>query len=138
MGARRSVAVASLVVCASACTSYRNVQPAQFIPQHNPDTVLVWTRDGEVTDLIGPRVDGDTLKGRVAGLSEVFAHPLNDIVTVQARGPDKRKTAFLVAGGVLVGGFLIDRIATTTTGSSTLGQAGVSPCLQAERRDNEC
>jgi hypothetical protein len=95
-----------LVLTGVGCTSVQRVQPSQFIPQHRPQFVWVTTTDSDVTTVVGPRIDGDTLRGTVAGLQERVAIPLTDILNVKAKAPDRAKTMILVTGGVVVGGAL--------------------------------
>ncbi|HXQ29744.1 MAG TPA: hypothetical protein VN848_10785 [Gemmatimonadales bacterium] len=99
----------------------RRVEPGQFIPSHKPELVSVWTRPDHVTFVSDPRIEGDTLIGTV--LSERWAVPLQDVVRVEARTSDPRRTALLVAGAAAsaVGVFLI---------SSSGRGAGRIPCLQ--------
>jgi len=103
--ATRGLAV-GLVLAGAACTSIQRIQPAQFIPQRRPESIMVWTADSDVTNVVKPQIDGDTLRGTVAGLQERVAIPLKDIVTATAKAPDGTKTAILVAGGAVVGGFV--------------------------------
>ena len=110
----REFAIA-LALTGLGCTSMRSVQPTQFIPQHNPQSILVTTSDSDVTNVVQPKIDGDTLRGTVAGLQERVAIPLKDILSVRAKAPDGTKTAFLVAGGVVVGGALAYFISQATS-----------------------
>ncbi|HXQ29186.1 MAG TPA: hypothetical protein VN848_07950 [Gemmatimonadales bacterium] len=96
--------VVGFVLTGVACTSMQRVQPDQFVPQHRPSIIQVTTSDSDVTTVVEPRIDGDTLRGTVAGLQERVAIPLKDIVVARAQAPDGMKTAVLVAGGVMVGG----------------------------------
>jgi len=93
-----------MVLTGVACTSVQRVQPTQFIPQHRPPFVLVTTKDSDVTNVVRPQIDGDTLRGTVAGLAERVAIPLNDILSVKANAPDGTKTAILLTAGAIVGG----------------------------------
>jgi hypothetical protein len=79
-----------------ACTSMQRVEPAQFIPQHNPEAVSVWTARRVVTIVTDPRVTGDTLSGEVLG--ERWAVALRDVVRVEARRPSPQRTVLLIAG----------------------------------------
>ncbi len=61
------IAVAGLFLIVSACTAVREVQPAQFIPQHGPALVWVTTTSSALVAVASPRIDGDTLRGMWAG-----------------------------------------------------------------------
>lgn len=84
------------VLLAVACTSVRPVQPAEYIPQHNPEVVWVTYTDNSFVPVERPTVTGDTLKGTWAGLSEPVTIPFNQIQVVQAKMPNGKKTALLV------------------------------------------
>jgi len=109
-----------LVLTGIGCTSIRRVQPLQFIPQHRPQFVWVTTTDSDVTLVVAPRIDGDTLRGTVAGLQEPVAIPLTDILSVKAKVPDHTKTAILFTGGVVVGG-AVTYMLTQRSGSAGPG-----------------
>ena len=110
--ASRALAI-GLVLAGVACTTVQRVQPTQFIPQHRPPFVLVTTKDSDVTNVVRPQIDGDTLRGTVAGLGERVAIPLSDIVNVKANAPDGTKTAILLTASAIASGatvyFLIQR-----------------------------
>ena len=97
-----------------ACSSVRPVlSPNTFIPQHQPD--VVWVNDpdqGEVFALSNPTMQGDTVVGTMAGMSEPMALPLKPQYTVLARQRDGGKTAQLVVAlglvtGLAVWGFIV-------------------------------
>ena len=95
------------------------VEPAEFIPQHNPRLVSVWTTRSRVTIVTDPAIQGDTLTGTV--LQEPWAVPLQDVLKVEAQTPDHTKTVLLLAGAAAsgVGLYLV----------STAGRgAGTIPC----------
>ena len=102
-----------------ACTGMRQIEPAQFIPAHKPESVSVWTTAHNVTVVSYPRIDGDTLRGVV--LTESWAMPLKDVVRVEAKEPDPTRTWLLVAGATAsaVGVYLF-----STSGHG----AGIVPC----------
>ncbi len=62
------VAVVGALLMVPACTAMREVQPAQFIPQHGPALVWVTTTSDAVIPVARPRIDGDTLRGLWIGL----------------------------------------------------------------------
>jgi hypothetical protein len=117
---RQALAFA-LVLATAACTGMRRVEPGQFIPVHKPDLVSVWTKPNDVTFVADPRIEGDSLIGVV--LQQRWAIPLKDIVRVEAKASDPRKTLLLVAGAAAsaVGVYLI---------SSAGRGGGTIPCLQ--------
>ena len=79
-----------------ACTSLQRVEPAQFIPEHKPDAVSVWTAARSVTIVTYPQVAGDTLSGEVLG--ERWAVALRDVVRVEATRSSPPRTGLLLAG----------------------------------------
>ncbi|HXQ28523.1 MAG TPA: hypothetical protein VN848_04575 [Gemmatimonadales bacterium] len=113
----KPVAIA-LALAAAACTSMQRVQPAQFIPAHNPNVVSVWSKN-HVTFVTDPQIAGDTLTGTV--LQVPWAVPLKDVDRVEARATDPTRTLLLFAGA-----------AASTVGlliMSTAGRgAGSIPC----------
>ncbi len=117
-----------LVLTGFACTSVRQVQPAEFIPQHHPQSVLVTTTDSDVTNVVAPRMDGDTLRGTVAGLQERVAIPLKDIVSVRAKTPDGMKTAILVTGSAILAGGLAYMILTAGNSNTAPTPGGAVLC----------
>ena len=104
--------VIGVALTAIGCTSIQRVQPAQFVPQRHPQSIMVTTTDSDVTNVMTPQIDGDTLRGTVAGLQERVAIPLKDIVTAMAKAPDGTKTAILVGGGVFVSGVVAYMLST--------------------------
>jgi hypothetical protein len=91
----RRLALTGLLLAAAACTSVRPVQPAEYIPQHNPETVWVTYTDKSFVPVDHPTVVGDTLKGMWAGLSEPVTIPFSQIQVVQAKMPNKKRTVML-------------------------------------------
>jgi hypothetical protein len=81
---------------ASACTSMQRVEPKQFIPQHKPPQVSVWTAPDTVLVVENPVIAGDSLVGVVFG--ERWGIPLKNVVRMEATAPDTRRTLFLLAG----------------------------------------
>jgi len=98
------VAAAGWLLAAAACTALREVQPAQFIPQHSPALVWVTTTYSAVVPVAQPRIEGDTLRGTWAGTEKPFAIPLQVIQSVQARTPARAQTVIMFATvGLVVG-----------------------------------
>ncbi len=98
------IASAGLFVALGACSSVRNVQPAQFIPQQKPQVVWVTGTDNSYVPVAAPEIVGDTLKGTWQGLAEPIVIPLNQIRTVQARMPDHKRTVILFTTLGLISG----------------------------------
>jgi hypothetical protein len=88
---------ASLLTACSltACSAIQRVNPAQFIPQHKPAVVSVWTVPDSLTVVSDPSVEGDTLRGVV--FDAPWAVPLKDVVRVEAEAPSPARTGLLVA-----------------------------------------
>jgi hypothetical protein len=104
----------ALVLATVACTSMQRVEPAQFIPDHKPDRVSVWTKPDSVTVVTNPRVEGDTLIGEV--LDGRWAMPLKDVVKVEAVSPDPTRTVLFAVGatGTVLGVYFLSRSAQGT------------------------
>ena len=117
------------IMAATACTSMQRVEPAQFIPAHNPEAVSVWTAPHRVTIVSDPQVVGDTLSGVVLG--DRWAMALKNIVRVEASLASPPRTALLVAGAAAsaVGFYLLSNGAKSS--ALPCGQ-GLSPFLQTE------
>jgi hypothetical protein len=110
------VAAVGLVLAVAACTTVRQVQPAQFIPQHTPALVWVTTTGDAVVPVARPHIDGDTLRGTWAGTDKPFAIPMQGIQSVQAKTPATARTVLVGATLGLATGAIIWSI--TRSGSS--------------------
>jgi hypothetical protein len=119
-----------LLLTGIGCTSVQRVRPSPFIPEHQPQLVWVTTRDSDLTTVVAPQIDGDTLRGTVAGLEERVAIPVTDILSVKARVPDHARTALLVAGGLVVGG-AVTYLLAQRSGSAGPGTA-VAVCTDPD------
>lgn len=105
------------VLGAGACSTMRPVtEPQQFIPSARPDRVWVTTNDNARMMFEGPRVLGDTLVGFVRGRYEEILLPETRWVGV--RQPAPKRTAFLIAGSVVIGGALLYFLAGNGLGGS--------------------
>jgi hypothetical protein len=120
------VAAVGLVLALAACTSVRQVQPLQFIPQHTPALVWVTTTGDAVVPVARPQIDGDTLRGTWAGTDRPLAIPLQGIQSVQAKTPATARTILVGATLAVVTGAILWSV--TKTGSS--GQT--VPCPSGE------
>jgi hypothetical protein len=93
------VPLAALILGAVGCTVVRPVsQPAQYIPQNNPDVVVVVYKDRSQVPVVQPRMNGDTLVGTWAGLGEPVVVPMDQVERIEARQKDKKRTTLLIAG----------------------------------------
>lgn len=133
------VALAGLlfgVAATGACTSVRRV-PAEFISKNVPDVVWVTHSDNTVVPVTQPEIARDTLRGMLQGTQEPVVIPMDQVRTVQAKVPDRRKTVMLVVGGL--SGFVAsvytlwiskagpnsDGVSCGTYGSANEGSLGV-------------
>ena len=91
------VAAVGLVLALAACTTVRQVQPAQFIPEHAPALVWVTTTSKAVIPVARPYIDGDTLRGTWAGTDNPFAIHLQGIQNVKASTPARARTVIVFA-----------------------------------------
>lgn len=131
MRAQRLLIALLLAGGGAGCTSMKTVQPAQVIPLQRP--AFVWVYTGHiVTEVLAPRIDGDTLRGKVADLGDPFAVSLKDIVKVKARERDGTRTALLIGGSVVVGAFVVVQLFNSGSAPAT------DTCTPAELDDGTC
>ena len=109
------VAAVGWLVAVAACTTLREVPPAQFIPQHAPALVWVTTTNDALVPVAQPYMDGDTLRGKWAGTEKPFAIPLQGVESVQAKTPARAQTVLLIATVGLVAGAVIRSVAASGT-----------------------
>jgi hypothetical protein len=114
-----SVALAGLVVTLTGCHVVKPVQPAVYIPEHNPPVVWVTYTDNSFVPVAGPKIVGDSLMGTWQGLAEPIAISLTEIQTVQAKMPSPKKTILLATVLTATVGGAIYSIATAGTGGTT-------------------
>jgi hypothetical protein len=100
------VAAVGLVLAVPACTTIRQVQPAQFIPQHTPALVWVTTTSNAIVAMAKPQIDGDTLRGTWAGTQNPVAIPLQRIKSVHAKTLARTRTLLVFATLGLVAGVM--------------------------------
>ena len=86
-----------------------------------------------ITEVIRPRLVGDTLRGTVADLGDPFAVSLKDIVEVKARGTDPIRTALLIGGALVVGGFTVYQLSHTGANPT-----GVTTCTPSAVENGDC
>ena len=106
------VSLAGLLLLAAGCVTVQKVQPAQFIPAHNPSVVWVTTNDNAFTPVGTPRIEGDSLKGIWSGLQDSVAISLNEIQYVQVKLASPKRTALLATVLTATVGGAIYSIAT--------------------------
>jgi hypothetical protein len=87
-----------ICVAGGACTTLRRIQPGEFLAKNSPDVVWVTQANNTVVPLAQPQLVGDTLRGMWVGTQRPVAIPLNEVGSVRAKVPDRRKTAVLLAG----------------------------------------
>ncbi|HUL03712.1 MAG TPA: hypothetical protein VLV16_10835 [Gemmatimonadales bacterium] len=118
-GAVPRPSVLAALICAGgiACTTVRQVRPAEYIPQHGPDIIWVTGEDSTIVPIVAPHVDDDTLRGTLRGTDDTVHLALTNIRTVTAKVPDHRKTAFLVVGLGTVGGLMLYEFSISKQGS---------------------
>jgi hypothetical protein len=108
----KPVLCTGLLLVTAACVTVQKVQPAQFIPQHNPPVVWVTANDNSYTPVSQPRIEGDSLKGIWSGLQDSVAISLNEIQYVQVKLPSPKRTALLATVLTVTVGGAIYSIAT--------------------------
>jgi hypothetical protein len=111
------------VVLAAACTSMHQVEPVQFIPEHKPTQVSVWTARDSGIVVTNPRIARDSLIGVV--FEAPWGVALTSVLKVEAIAPDGRRTAVLLsaAAATAIGLYLV-----SNSGKSN----GIVPCPPAE------
>ncbi|HUL04294.1 MAG TPA: hypothetical protein VLV16_13825 [Gemmatimonadales bacterium] len=120
----RRIALTGLLLAGAACTSVRPVQPAEYIPKNNPQTVWVTYTDNSFVPVDNPTIVGDTLKGTWAGLSEPVTIPFSQIQTVQAKMPNHKRTIMLVS----VVGLAAAGVAYTVSTAGNSGDPNFKGC----------
>jgi hypothetical protein len=93
-----SLALVGLLLWLTGCTSYR-VIPVGEAPEHGK--VRVTSVSVGSTELRNPRVEADSLKGRVGNYD--YTIPLAGVSAVEAIGTDEVGTVFTVLGLLALG-----------------------------------
>ena len=109
------------LVAATACTTVRPVQPAEYIPKFYPEVVWVTYADNTEVPIDRPKIYGDTLYGTLAGAGDTVNIPLEQVTSVRARTPDRTKTALLVSGTIAAGIASVYFLWASKAGSNTAG-----------------
>jgi len=92
--------------------------PAQFIPESNPQVVFVTYVNRTKMFVTQPRVSGDSLFGTMQGRSHTVAVPLSQVRLIQARQADKKRTTWLIAGLAVAGASSIWALSQSGAGES--------------------
>ena len=122
----RRIALTGLLLAGAACTSVRPIEPAEYIPKNKPETVWVTYTDNSYVPVDKPTVVGDTLKGTWAGLAEPVSIPFNQIQTVQAKLPNKKKTIMLFSVVGLAAAGVAYTIASGQSGDANFKGCGAT------------
>lgn len=105
-GWMRAIVLAGMIAPLSACFTMRPVAtPQEFIPSARPDRIWVTRTDNSRLMIEGPRLIGDTLVGWVRGQYQEILLPQTRWMSV--RQPAPKRTAFLIAGSVVIGAGLL-------------------------------
>jgi len=83
------------VAAASACTTVRRVQPAEYLAENAPEMVWVTYTNNTVVSVAEPEIRRDTLRGVLQGARVKI--PIGEVQSVRAKIPDHKKTALLVS-----------------------------------------
>jgi len=126
--------ILGLVLAGAGCSSMQVIDPAQVIPNQHPPLQYVYVQksNGEVLEVLNPKINGDTLTGTRFQTGEPFNVPLKDITWVRAREHDKTRTLVATVGGVALGSAVLIGMAAQS-GSHT-GQ----PCSFTAQQNNQC
>lgn len=84
-----------LTIGLPACTSLKQVEPAEFLAANSPDVLWVTQAGNALVPVAKAEIVGDTLKGTWEGTQRPVAIALADVQRVEARVPDKTKTILL-------------------------------------------
>ena len=94
-----SLALVGLFVWVTACTSYKQIEPAEVADY---DEVRVTLTDGAQRDFYRATVEADSLKGRLdTEGTAVYGIPLDQVSAVEVGGTSAGKTILLVVGVTL-------------------------------------
>lgn len=101
-----SVVCICIALGTAACTTVRQVRPADLPSKHLPEVISVTYPDNSVLVLTDPTLTADTLRGLRWGTQDPVAVPLDSVQVVEAKVHDRTKTLLLAAvvGAVVVSG----------------------------------
>ena len=89
-----SIALVGLFLWVTGCSTYTQIEPGE-VADH--DKVRITTTDGETLDYYDPRVEADSIKGRVREDSEVvYAIPLDRVAEVGLHNANTAGTVALI------------------------------------------
>ena len=96
------VSLVGLILAAAGCMTVRSIEPAEYIPKHNPPVVWVTRTNSSVVPVAAPVIKGDTIDGVWRGQRMRVAIPLGDIRTVRAKVHDRYRTVLFVTAATAV------------------------------------
>ena len=91
------MAFAVVIAGIGACTTVRQVEPAQFIQKNYPPLVWVTQTNNSVVTVADAQIVLDTLFGTRPGTKDPVAIPLSDVRAVKAKARDGMKTGLLAS-----------------------------------------
>lgn len=95
---RRSVSFAllGLLFNTTACTSYKQIELGEVMDH---DRVRVTTTDGTVRDLYEPKIQADSIRGRVQHDSQItYSIPLDQVSDLKTGGTQAAATILTIIG----------------------------------------
>jgi hypothetical protein len=94
----------AILLAAVGCKTVQPIrEPAQYIPSHKPNLVVVIDQDNAEIPVAQPMMAGDTLKGIWSGVGDPVAMPLSQVQRIDAIQPNKKRTTLLIATLAVVG-----------------------------------
>lgn len=123
------IACSILLTATIGCAAVQPVRsPTTFMAQKSPDKVWVADPNGEVFQLLNPRLLGDSVTGTLAGTSESLTLELGPGRTLFARQPSSTKTAQLVGVLALVAGLAVYGFIVGSSGAKGCSTPGMRGC----------
>ena len=91
-----SLALVGLFLWVSACTSYQHIEPGEVMDH---ERVRVTTTDGTKRNLYDPKVQADSISGRVQHHSQITdSIPLDEVSDLQTVGTKAAATVLTIVG----------------------------------------
>ena len=105
----RPLVVLMFVLHLTGCYSWQpvTVSPRQIVDEEEPGRIRIFQADGEAIELRNPRVEADSLAGRISTYDQTgtVRIALTDIIAVEVKRLSKPKT--VVAGAALAVGVAV-------------------------------